>query len=213
MHIRPDIVEYFRKLLRIPEPAVDEIAFPPLVPVRDAAPFAWLTGAMRTFGPQPHSLLPGPFEAYARIPNEPEREGSLPVDRTSALASVLRDATETPDLCYFAVWDGYGEPSFTYFVGKGAAPTPGKPRRRRFHEPALVLPARQYHVFSGPLAAATTSMSRSSLGYQSPNLWWPADHAWCVASEIDLDETFVGGSRNCIDRILSDPRLRATEVR
>ena len=26
-----------------------------------------------------------------------------------------------------------------------------------------------------------------------PNLWWPDDRAWCVASEIDLDYTLVGG--------------------
>jgi hypothetical protein len=214
MHIRPDIVEYFRKLLRIPDEPFEEIEFPPLAPVRDATPFAWLTDSMRTFGPDPRSLLPPHFAAYARIPGNPEHEGCLSREHVAVLATILNDATSSPDLCYYAVWEGYGEPMMIRLLEPGAVPPPpGKPRRRRFHDPPLVLPARQYRVFSGALSAATTSMSLSELSHQSPNLWWPADHAWCVASEIDLDETFVGGSRNCIDRILADPRLRATEVR
>lgn len=214
MHIRPDVVEYIRRLLRIPDPSFDEIAFPPLVPVRDAAAFAWLGEAIRSLRPEPRSLLPDFFEAYARVPNGAGRAGSLPVEHTAVLAAVLRDATQSPALCYYAVWEGYGEPSIITFAGTGSAPPPREKRRRRkFHEPPLVLPGRGYRVFSGPLDAATTSMSLSALGYQSPNLWWPADHAWCVASEIDLAETFVGGSRKCIDRVLADQRLRATEVR
>ena len=39
----------------------------------------------------------------------------------------------------------------------------------------------------------------------SPNIWWPEDHAWCVATDIDLFDTYVGGSRECIKAILSDP--------
>jgi hypothetical protein len=44
---------------------------------------------------------------------------------------------------------------------------------------------------------------------QSPNLFWPADKAWCVATEIDLDSTYVGGSAALIAAILSDERLEA----
>jgi hypothetical protein len=47
-----------------------------------------------------------------------------------------------------------------------------------------------------------------------PNLWWPDDHAWCVASEIDFPYTYVGGSQELIDAILEDPAiesLRATD--
>ena len=29
---------------------------------------------------------------------------------------------------------------------------------------------------------------------QSANLWWPADRAWCVVTDIDLMSTYVGGS-------------------
>ena len=29
---------------------------------------------------------------------------------------------------------------------------------------------------------------------RSPNLFWPSDHAWCVATEIDLLFTLVAGT-------------------
>ena len=28
----------------------------------------------------------------------------------------------------------------------------------------------------------------------SPSIWWPEDRAWCVATDIDLFDTYVGGS-------------------
>ena len=46
-------------------------------------------------------------------------------------------------------------------------------------------------------------------GGQCANLWWPADHAWCVASEIDLPWTYIGGPRGLIDAVLADWRVEA----
>jgi hypothetical protein len=51
------------------------------------------------------------------------------------------------------------------------------------------LPQRDYLLFEGPLEAATElgwNMQGGGFVPQSPNLFWPDDHAWCVASEIDL---------------------------
>ena len=45
-----------------------------------------------------------------------------------------------------------------------------------------------------------------------PQLVWPADHAWCVASEIDWDSTVVGGSRAAIDAVLATDSLETFEV-
>jgi hypothetical protein len=44
---------------------------------------------------------------------------------------------------------------------------------------------------------------------QTPNLWWSHDRSWCVASEIDLPWTYVGGSKGLIGRVLSHPELEA----
>jgi hypothetical protein len=46
----------------------------------------------------------------------------------------------------------------------------------------------------------------------APNLIWPKDRAWFVASEYDFDSTLVGGSRELIVAILDSPDLEAWEV-
>jgi len=48
---------------------------------------------------------------------------------------------------------------------------------------------------------------------QSPNLFWPQDHAWWVASEIDLLCTLVAGSEALAQALVADPRLEAWRVR
>jgi len=48
--------------------------------------------------------------------------------------------------------------------------------------------------------------------WQSPNLCWPDDRAWCVATEIDLPETYVAGSEDCIERIQADDQLEAMRM-
>jgi hypothetical protein len=46
----------------------------------------------------------------------------------------------------------------------------------------------------------------------APNIGWPDDRAWCVASEIDLMRMYVGGSRALIDAIVADDHLEAVAV-
>ncbi len=59
---------------------------------------------------------------------------------------------------------------------------------------------------SGETAAASMPSE------QSASLWWPADRAWFVATDIDLVTTFVGGSAGCIDDLLAAPGLEAALV-
>jgi hypothetical protein len=47
---------------------------------------------------------------------------------------------------------------------------------------------------------------------QSPNLFWPQDHAWCVASEIDLFCTLVAGSNEMAESVIANPRLEVWRV-
>jgi hypothetical protein len=48
---------------------------------------------------------------------------------------------------------------------------------------------------------------------QSPNLWWPEDQAWIVVTEIDYAWTYVGGSKQFIDSVVTDELLEAMPVR
>jgi len=77
----------------------------------------------------------------------------------------------------------------------------------------LSLPNRNYLLMTGPITEA------SNLGYQfsnfpsmqSPNLMWPRDQAWVLASEIDFDVTLIGGSSDLVDAILQIPHLVTEE--
>jgi hypothetical protein len=120
--------------------------------------------------------------------------GSLPAPQASSLAGVLARFTTTPAECWFAVWDGYGD-----------APYP------RGTVALIPMPQRPMVLLRGPLSAMHTAFS--TLGWpESASLWWPDDRSWCVATDIDLMSTYVGGSAECIDAVLADQRLEAFAV-
>ena len=47
---------------------------------------------------------------------------------------------------------------------------------------------------------------------EPPTLLWPADRAWFVASDPDLDSTYVGGSAVLIESLLHVAELEAWPV-
>ena len=76
------------------------------------------------------------------------------------------------------------------------------------------LPGRDYLLRRGPIEAASAlSSGHRSAPEVSPNLWWPDDRAWFVATEIDYMWTYVGGPQEVIDAVLADPRLEALPAR
>ncbi len=68
------------------------------------------------------------------------------------------------------------------------------------------LPWRTYELFEGPIEGATCFRTSR---FQSPNLWWPQDRSWCVASEIDLPWTYIAGPRELVGDVLAATRLEA----
>ncbi len=121
-------------------------------------------------------------------------EGSLDLEVAEILVARLTPHTSTPDRCWFAVWEGWA----------GLRPD----AREAAH---FEVPARDYFLFEGPIEAATETFYEEGR-YQSAALWWPDDRAWCVATEVDFESTYIGGSRACIDAIVADQSLEALEV-
>lgn len=77
--------------------------------------------------------------------------------------------------------------------------------------PKVHIPGRDFILFRGPISALTNfghSPWPDTFWFQGPNLWWPEDGAWYVASEIDFAWTYVGGPTPQIRRILDHPRSR-----
>ena len=151
--------------------------------------------------------------------------GSLNEPALTALFHVLVRHTEPGADCYFALWDGWG-----HIHGSPAVATltavrwprwlrwlPPKKRsglippafsRSVLDGPRLRLPGRDYLLFAGRLEDAIAA----GFPINTPNLFWPADHAWCVATEIDFDSTVLGGPALLINDLLADPTLDAWRV-
>ncbi|RJT43046.1 hypothetical protein D6J04_14745, partial [Legionella taurinensis] len=116
-----------------------------------------------------NSLVPTVFDAYART-LYPARNGmphrTTPAKTVAAwhvqlpsITEVLARSTKTPDECWFAVWEGNTALDDI-----------------RVTAPTAEIAGYNYFLLRGLIERAT-----DTLGGLSPNLWWPNDHAWCVA--------------------------------
>jgi hypothetical protein len=209
--------------------------------LRDVSPAAWIAPRLHPFGQDIGSVIPEGFAAYARIfhpvevdgsrherwsdvaarnsrivhsemqfhmiaaprgqtpsvdynrGNQP-RLGTLHLDQRRILVDHLRRATTTSDTCWFAMWEGFG------------GLDDGGIRER------VELPNRSYLLYSGAIDRALEPRMDPYPFDQSPNLWWPDDRAWFVATEIDFDSTFVGGEDRLIAALVADQRLEALPI-
>jgi hypothetical protein len=140
-------------------------------------------------------------------------DGDVVEDRISTIATIVGRYTETPDTAWFAIWEGYGWTTTTNLYwssggGRLAALTRSWRRRRirmadrrrnrtvrRSLEqlPTFDLPNRRYYLLGGPLDVAASIHEPRSRRRQAPDLWWPEDRQWFVATDTDLDWTYVAG--------------------
>jgi hypothetical protein len=137
------------------------------------------------------------WEGQAGVFDQPPETGNLPRELLDPLADVLARHTRAPGTCYFAVWDGWGW-------------LPPEVRSA----PKFSVPQRTYHLLAGPVEAVRELADAwQPLGVpRSPNLWWPQDHAWCVATEVDFKTTYIGADRSCAQELIALPEVEAATV-
>ena len=214
-------------------PHPDAVSRTPPAPAPDAEPAAWLRSRLSWAAtPGAHwvtATVGTGWPAYARVLHRPadggRAVGNLEAHALSALCGVLATRTTTADRCWFAVWEGWGWPrpgSSTRVVASsdsGQVPEPVREApdewRLRLEAPTFVLPFRTYLLYGGPLEAALRIGDWVTADWfiaQSPSIFWPDDHAWCVATEIDFDSTLVGGSAELIDAVVASPDLAAAQI-
>jgi hypothetical protein len=139
------------------------------------------------------------------------QSSSLPLRHTRALCETLGAFTRTPERCWCAVWEGYGD-----MVGLRNVST--LPRLEMLHRSMIVacgplgaVPEKSFvEGFTG--ASQGISDGESVEGYRSPSLWWPDDRTWCAATDVDMQETYIGASTACVERLLADRRLEIMRV-
>jgi hypothetical protein len=162
-------------------------------------------------------------------------EGELDEPQLRALGALLVEFTDTPAEAFHALWNGFGgwssggtvmwatggEMPAVYRDGPELARLPASSQLEPVLPPEVLggplvdLPNREYFLFSGPVVAADDLRATSEFGQpdrQTPQLWWPMDRAWCVATEIDVDSTLVGGTHQLVDAILAHDDLEAFPV-
>jgi hypothetical protein len=187
----------------------------------------WLKPRLWPFASAVAAVVPDGFAAYIRVPHRgPAFEGNLPADQWRILCATLSQHTATASACFFCLWDGYGWLLGSSAVARLAQVTIDPPEARALGPipPSLSteqllgvrvrFPHRDYLLFTGALDPAPDlgfTIDGTVYG-QSPNLFWPSDHAWCVASEIDLAYTLVAGSQSLAAALVANPRLQATLV-
>jgi hypothetical protein len=134
----------------------------------------------------PDPSFPGQHENDVRPdPGAPSDNEQLGV----VLAELAR-YTGTPDDCYFCIWDGW--PSFA-----SDDPTP-----------KVSIPNRGYFLFRGTLTDFSDwdvqiATHLHDTGAPTPAFVWPADHAWCVTSDVDPHFASIGASSAAIDRLVA----------
>lgn len=143
--------------------------------------------------------------------------GSLDEEALGPLLNVLSAHTTTPDDCIYGLWEGwgwiYGSPGITALGSREPVASPFTAQElaaQRLH-----LPSRDYLLLGGPLSGgpALSYYGENWPAWQSPNLLWPADLAWFLASEIDFNSTLVAGDTELIADILDCPALESWPVR
>ena len=141
------------------------------------------------------NLREGPPYGYQDPPwGRSPQEGSIPERECRTLLDVLRGFTSTPERCYFGLWEGYG------YLAQGQYKKSSRVKGE----------GRNYLLFRGPIEGVLTFLAGEHPFWgDTPSIWWPADRAWCVATDIDLYDTYVGGSEECIEAILNHPELEA----
>ena len=147
--------------------------------------------------------------------------GALAGGHLAEVVRILASHTSSPATCTAGLWEGWGWVSGAtadVAAGKGDFEDPLPPPFHRGDVAGaakLELPGRRYLLFNADLAVFADPGWHQANGWdmlQSPNLLWPEDRAWFLASEIDMDSTIVGGSALLIDELGQSGTVEALPV-
>jgi hypothetical protein len=156
------------------------------------------------------TLGPAGFEAYVRLrfipdpvrPGQREADAGITADHPSDFEQARRAVhrlapfTATPAECWFLLWDGYSDVALT-----GSR--------------LVDLPHRRYVLLRGSLSDIDgwERALGTSPPYPPPAFVWPADHGWCLTSDVDPHWAGIGASRAALDALLADPELDIVPAR
>lgn len=209
-----------------------------LAVVDDISPAEWLGTRLHVEPPDTCSTVPTGFESYARIFHpayeyniqtgemarrlswsdiadetgriahplmqwekiRPSRTvyqeptiGTVSRDLAQSLAPLLGRHTEAAATCWFGAW-----------VGR-------QPLRVPAEAPVFRLPLRDMYLLYGSVTGLSQNLAPAPLS-SLPNIAWPNDCRWVIATDADLRSTYLAASTKCIQDLLAVDDIEAFEV-
>jgi len=175
------------------------------------------------------ALIPNQYPLFLRVhAPDPSVEDWWPAYRHlfEITASIGERHTSSPDRAWFAVWEGHGfANSTTHIAWQEPSDDTNRHAREqeqsRLHDedvrrnaairasllqvPSFDLPNRTYHLLAGPVSAATQlDDPRGPSTWRLPDLFWPDDRRWFVATDVDFWSFYIGGDRDFVTELARD---------
>lgn len=107
-----------------------------------------------------------------------------------ALISVCVAHSTSRSALNFGIWEGHG------FCAESTDHALSK-------IPKLEMPNRNYFLLTGDVDSVGDLKYPGSADWRNPDLVWPDDHSWFIATDVDFWSLYVGGSSQMIQDIES----------
>jgi hypothetical protein len=139
------------------------------------------------------------------------------------IAAIGQQHTANPDQGWFAIWEGHGFDNATSHIAWSDPPADDaehqaraleRTRRREESErrnaelrhqlnriPRFERAERSYYLLNGPVDAVRDLRNPSGTGWLNPDLFWPDDRRWFVATDVDFWSVYVAGSTRFVEQI------------
>ncbi len=193
-----------------------------------AEPAEWISGTCRGPWGTVGAIVPNRYSLILRVHGpQPTAENWWAAYRDvfATVASIGERHTSTPTWAWFAVWEGHGFDARRTHVAwrgplDGAAREALEQERSRLRKeddqttagiqaglrevPRFALPHRAYYLLTGPVAAASLVHDPGTMGdWRRPDLFWPDDRTWFVATDVDFWSLYIGGDHDFISELAS----------
>ncbi len=165
------------------------------------------------------ALVPNQYETLLRVRAPEPIPGdwwSLYRDLFETIATIGEAHTSTPDRGWFAIWEGHGFDTVSTQIAWPEAPVDEMEQTQRDLErrrlavedqrrnaeirEALGLvsrferPGRRYYALTAPVNAVTRLRYPGDVEWRNPDLFWPDDRRWFVATDVDFWSLYIGGT-------------------
>lgn len=189
----------------------------------------WIADARRGVWWTVGALVPNQYPTFLRVhAPDPNVEDWWSAYRAlyEIVASIGARHTTSPDQAWFAIWEGHGfASSITQVAWRGPLDDEARQaldeRRTRLRKeserrnaairaalrevPRFDLPHRTYYLLRGPVMAATQLRHPApSSGWRNPDLCWPDDRRWFIATDVDFWSLYIGGDDDFIAELVDN---------